>query len=277
MTVSGRDVETTIQVVAAEAFAVLDSGHQIAPFSTRFPGFDLNAAYQVTAAVRQKREARGEIPLGRKIGFTNRTIWDEYRIDAPMWGYVYDRTVHDLAGVGPTISLAHLAEPRIEPEIVFGFAEAPTPGMDERSLLQCVGWVAHGFELVQSIYPRWEFALPDTVAAYGLHGMLLIGPRHAVASNFDDWARDLSTFHIDLKRDGVVVDHGIASNVLGGPLSAVRHLVEVLASDPVNPPLEAGEIVTTGTLTRAFPVSPDETWTTNPTGIDLEGISVRFA
>jgi 2-oxo-3-hexenedioate decarboxylase len=277
VTVIGGDVETNIQVVAAEAFAVLNSGRQIAPFSTRFPGFDLNTAYQVTAAVRQKREARGEIPLGRKIGFTNRTIWDEYRIDAPMWGYVYDWTVHDLAGVGPTISLANLAEPRIEPEIVFGFEIAPAHGMDERSLLECVGWVAHGFELVQSIYPRWEFALPDTVAAYGLHGMLLIGPRHAVAANFDDWARDLSAFHVDLKRDGAVVDHGIASNVLGGPLSAVRHLVEVLASDPVNPPLKAGEIVTTGTLTRAFPVAPGETWTTEPTGIDLEGISIRFA
>ena len=66
MTVIGGDVETNIQVVAAEAFAVLNSGRQIAPFSTRFPSFDLNTAYQVAAAVRQKREARGEIPLGRK-------------------------------------------------------------------------------------------------------------------------------------------------------------------------------------------------------------------
>ena len=42
------------------------------------------------------------------------------------------------------------------------------PGMDERALRGCVDWVAHGFELVQSIFPRWEFTLPDTVAAYGL-------------------------------------------------------------------------------------------------------------
>jgi 2-oxo-3-hexenedioate decarboxylase len=265
------------QAVAAEAFDILDTGRQIATFSSRLPHFDLDDAYRVTAAVRQMREARGEIPVGRKVGFTNRTIWDEYQIGAPMWGYIYDRTVHDLADVGPTVSLAGLAEPRIEPEIIFELMTAPAPGMDERALLECVDWVAHGFELVQSIFPRWEFTLPDTVAAYGLHGMLLIGPRHSLAEHGDDWLGNLSTFGIDLKRDGMVVDQGRASNVLGGPLSALRHLVDVLANDPVNPPLAAGEIVTTGTLTRAFPVAPGETWTTELAGVAIDDITVRFA
>ncbi len=48
------------------------------------------------------------------------------------------------------------------------------------------------------------------------------------------------------------MERGQGSNVLGGPLSALRHLVELLARDPHNPPLQAGEIITTGTLTRAF-------------------------
>ena len=268
---------TDVHAVAAEAFAVLDTGRQIAPFSSRLGRFDLDDAYRVTAAVRQMRETRGENVLGRKIGFTNRTIWDEYQIDAPMWGYIYDRTVYELADAGPTVSLTGLAEPRIEPEIVFGLAAAPEPGMDERALLACVDWVAHSFEIVQSIFPRWEFTLPDTVAAYGLHGRLFIGLRHPISDTVDDWKRDLSTFRIDLERDGTVVDQGRASNVLGGPVSALRHLVEVLATDPVNPPLAPGEIVTTGTLTRAFPVAPGETWTTEPKGIALDGIAIRFA
>jgi 2-oxo-3-hexenedioate decarboxylase len=271
------DAVTDLQAVAAETFDVLDTGRQIPPFSSRLAHFDLDDAYRVTAAVKQMREARGERVLGRKIGFTNRTIWEEYRVAAPMWGYVFDRTVYDLAEVGSTVSLAGLAEPRIEPEIIFGLATAPEPGMDERALLACVDWLAHGFELVQSIFPRWEFTLPDTVAANGLHGRLMIGPRHSVTENIDDWGRDLSTFRIDLERDGTVVDEGRAANVLGGPVSALRHLVAVLADDPVNPPLAAGEIVTTGTLTRAFPVAPGETWTTEPKGIALDGVAIRFA
>ena len=40
--------------------------------------------------------------------------------------------------------------------------------------------------------------------------------------------------------------------------------------------LAAGEIVTTGTLTRALPVSGGETWTTELTGVALDGVCVRF-
>ena len=60
-------------------------------------------------------------------------------------------------------------------------------------------------------------------------------------------------------------------------MSAVRYLIDMLARDQINPPLAAGEIVTTGTLTRALPVSVGETWTTELTGVALDGISVRFA
>src|SRR5215213_359036 len=258
--------------IAAEAFGVLDTGQQIAHFSARFPNFALNEAYHVTGAVRQLREARGEIAIGRKIGFTNRTTWPDY---APMWGYVYDRTVHDLADLEGSFSLADLVEPRIEPEIVFRLAAVPIPGMDERALLGCIDGGAHGFEIVQSIFPGWGFTAPDAVAAFGVHGALLLGPWHPVTAN-EDWEQALSTFTVDLLRDGEVVDRGQASNVLGGPLSALRHLVELLARDSVNPPLAAGEIVTTGTLTRVPPVAPGETWMTALTGIALGGIAVRF-
>jgi 2-oxo-3-hexenedioate decarboxylase len=269
--------DTTIETIASESFAVLNTGRQVAPFSAHYPDFDLDDAYQVTATVRQMREANGERVLGRKLGFTNRTIWEEYGVSAPMWGYVYDRTVHDLDTVGNGYSLMGLAEPLIEPEIVFGLAAAPEPGMDEAAILGCVEWVAHGFELVQSIFPRWKFTLPDTVAAYGLHGALLIGPRHDIASERERWLHPLSTFEIELSRDGDVVNRGHATNVLDGPLSALKHVVTLLDRDPANPPLAGGEIVTTGTLTRAFPVASGQLWSTEPSGIALDGIQIRFA
>jgi 2-oxo-3-hexenedioate decarboxylase len=265
-----------LRTIAGEAFEALDSGRQISAFSERFPGFDLEGAYRVAALVERMRESRGELPVGRKIGFTNRTIWVEYGVYAPIWGYVYDRTVHNLAEIRENFFLDNLAEPRIEPEIVFKLATAPTRDMDENALLACVDWVAHGFELVQSIFPGWKFSAPDTVAAYGLHGALLIGPRYPVGPQVEIWGRTFPEFEIDLKQDGKVMDHGCAANVLGGPVLALRHLVEVLSEERINPPLFAGEIVTTGTLTRALPVAAGETWTTELTGIALEGIRVRF-
>lgn len=92
-----------------------------------------------------------------------------------------------------------------------------------------------------------------------------------------EWQRTLPAFQIDLNCGGRLIDRGDAQNMLGGPLSALRHLVELLASDPLNPPLAAGEIVSTGTLTKAMPVAAGEAWTAAPEGIGLDEIRLRFS
>src|SRR6266481_7957742 len=132
-----------IQAVAEEVFSALRAGQQIKSFTARMPSFNVDDAYRVAAAVRQLRESSGEQPVGRKIGFTNRTIWAEYDVYALIWGFVYDRTAHDLAEIDGRFSLASLIEPRIEPEIVFKLAAAPAAGMDDRALLRNIDWVAH--------------------------------------------------------------------------------------------------------------------------------------
>ncbi len=262
--------------IATEALSVLGQGRQIAPFSLRDPAFGLNEAYKVTPIVRQMREARGEKVLGRKIGFTNSTIWAQYNVNGPIWGYMYDRTVRNLSDIHGAVSLAELIDPRIEPEIVFGLSAAPDVAMDERELLSCIDWLALGYEMVQSIYPDWKFAASDTVAAFGLHGAMFIGERHPISGNSEKWLNQLSNFDVELACNGDVVDRGHARNVLGGPLSALRHFVGVLAKDDLNPGLAAGEIVTTGTLTRAMPVKSGERWSTKVSGIPLGSIDVRF-
>jgi 2-oxo-3-hexenedioate decarboxylase len=75
----------------------------------------------------------------------------------------------------------------------------------------------------------------------------------------------------------VLLISNVRYECVGWTVSALRHLIDVLARDQVNPPLAAGEIVTTGTLTRALPVSGGETWTTELIGVGLDGICVRFA
>lgn len=261
---------------ARELVSLLDqNGRQIAPFSSRDSAFGLADAYRITPVVRGLREARGEKVLGRKIGFTNRTIWEQYGVYAPIWGYMYDSTVQNLGDIAGPVSLAAFAEPRIEPEIVFGMSAAPEAGMDERDLLSCIGWVAHGYEIVQSVFPQWKFAPSDTVAAFGLHGALFVGERHQIADDADKWFAPLSNFTIRL-RCGDIVELGHARDVLDGPLSALKHLVDLLARDKHNPQVAAGEIITTGTLTKAMPVKPGERWATELDGIPIGGIDIRF-
>jgi 2-oxo-3-hexenedioate decarboxylase len=260
--------------VAREVLTALESGRQIEPFSIRRASFSTREAYAVTAALRRLREGDGAAQIGRKIGFTNRGIWDEYSVYQPIWGDVYDTTASEVPADG-VIGVSHLPEPRIEPEIVLGLAEDLSLGMDERDVLDRISWMAHGFEIVQSIFPGWRFAAADCIANGGLHGALFVGPRVAIrADDRDRFFRALPDFSIALYRNGARMDAGKGANVLDGPLSALRHLVEVLAEDEANPPLRAGEFVTTGTLTRAFPVAAGEKWSTTLAGIDLPGLSV---
>ncbi|MBB99666.1 MAG: hydratase [Rhodobacteraceae bacterium] len=249
-----------------------------APVTDRDPGFDLAAAYGVSAEIRAHRIAGGETPVGWKIGFTNRTIWDEYDVHAPIWGPVYDSTV-DVATDDRTAScgVARLMEPRIEPEIVFRVARPLREGSSEAELLACIDGVALGFELVQSPYPDWRFCAPDTVAAFALHGLLRHRPFVAVTDdNRDGWFAALSAFTLSLAKDGEVIDRGASENVLGGPLSALKAMVDGLPATALAEPVGPGAIVTTGTLTRAFPVAPGETWATRVEGVPLADIALEI-
>jgi 2-keto-4-pentenoate hydratase len=266
----------SLRAIATDAYTALRDTRQIPPFSARPAGLRVEDAYRVTPLVRQMYEAEGATVVGRKIGFTNRTIWAQYGVYAPIWGYMFDRSVKDLAAVD-ALPLMPFSEPRIEPEIMFGLGAAPSSDMDEQTLSRCIAWVALGFEIVQSIFPGWKFEAADTIAANGVHGALLIGPRHPFPPHAAEWRQRLNVFEIDLNCNGRLIDRGHAENVLGGPLSALQHLVGLLAADPVNPQLAAGEIVSTGTLTKAMPVASGETWTAVPRGIGLDPVSLRFA
>lgn len=259
-------------------FACLTNARQAEPFTTTLPGFDQALAYQVARHVHDRRIANGAIPRGRKIGFTNRTIWEEYGVYAPIWGHVYDTTLADTdAHAHGSLPLAGLCEPRIEPEIVFGLSALIHPAMDDSELVNSLDWIAHGYEIVQSIYPDWQFEIADTIACGGLHGRMIVGPKIPVSNwRSEDLSAALRSFTIDLNCDGKHVDAGTGANVLDSPLNALRHLAGVLADEPGSAPLEAGEIITTGTLTRAFPVAPGQHWTTRLRGLDLPGMDVHF-
>lgn len=262
--------------IASELLQALDDRAIIEPFTRRDRGFDIRAAYAVSAELLRRRRARGETPIGRKIGFTNRLIWEEYGVSAPMWGMVYDRTVTFLDDApAARIAIGHLSQPRIEPEIILHFREAPQGAHDDDELLSTIDWVAHGFEIVQTHFLDWKFALADTIADFGLHGALIVGTPQPV-ERFDGLSRRLRMFSIALSKDGSVAARGAGANVLDGPLPAALYLLRVLRDQDVFEPIRPGEIVTTGTLTPALPIHAGETWTTTLSGLDLPGMAVQF-
>ena len=267
-----------LDAIAHQIKTAQDLGLPLTQITSQHPGFDTAAAYAVADLIHAMRLAEGARAVGRKIGFTNPAMWAQYGVSAPVWAYVYDTTVTYLADAQgmPTCSLRGFVNPKIEPEIIFHFHTAPPPDGDMTAVLACVDWVAHGFEMVQSPYPDWKFQAADAIAVGGLHARLLVGKRQAVDTLGADLQGALAAFTLALSCDGQLTDTGNGANVLGNPLQAIAHLMQVLANHAPHQSLQADEIVTTGTVTSAYSLQPGQTWQTALEGIALPGLSVAF-
>jgi 2-oxo-3-hexenedioate decarboxylase len=246
------------------------------PVSATVSGFDSAAAYEVLDRIAAQRRRQGWTQVGRKIGFTNRTIWELFGVDRPMWAHMWSTTVTHARG-NAVVRLDRFVQPRIEPEVVFKLRERPERRASPTEILRSVEWMAPGFEIVQCHFPDWKFTVADATADFGVHGALVVGtPLFIDDDNRGAIAAELSTFELSLSRDGVVVDRGLGANVLDGPGHALAHLIRVLADQPAHQPLEAGEIITTGTITNMWPITNGECWTSDYGSLGIDGLSVSF-
>ena len=258
---------------ASVLLAAYDAAATIPLITTGAPAFALDDAFAVADELRSARIARGERPAGYKIGFTNRSIWERYGVHAPIWGPVWDTTLEFADSGEASVSLAPFVQPRLEPEVVFGFARSPRAGMSEAELASTIEWVAHGFEIVHTHFADWRFLLADCFADFALHGRLIVGkrvPMHA----FADPARELAGLHVTLHRDGEPIDEGDATVVLDGPLTALRIWVDAMSTQPQRWPIRAGDVVTTGTITDAAPMLPGQRFHTSLSDSRLRGMTL---
>lgn len=240
-------------------------------------GFDVGDAYEIASEVLRRRESAGWRRLGRKIGFTNREMMARYGVDSPIFGYLYDHTVSYARDGVAALALERLVQPLIEPEIVFRLRYSPPATRDPLALLESIEWLAQGFELVQCHFPDWILGAADAIADAGLHGRYVVGePTALEAGTAASLAGRLESFGIELVRDGDTVAKGSGERALGSPLNALAHLVGLLQELPGHPLLQAGELVTTGTLTTALPVAPGQVWSTRISGLPVAPVTLHL-
>jgi 2-oxo-3-hexenedioate decarboxylase len=267
----------SVRAIAVRLIEAHDRASTIAPIAATTPGFDVDAAYDVLHEIERYRVAQGWRPVGRKIGFTNRTLWPRYGVDRPMAAHVWSHTVQ-YAGAGrATQSLAGFVQPRIEPEVVFKLAAPIAATADARAVLEATEWIAAGFEIVQSHFPDWKFTAADCTAAFGLHAALVVGEPCAIdAAKRNRIAALLPAFRATLRKGDTVVETGAGANVLDSPALAMAHLASLLGVHPEQGALQTGEIVTTGTLTDAWPVAPGEIWSSDYGELPLRGLELEL-
>ncbi len=243
-------------------------------------------AYDIARSLLTVRIAQGETPVGRRIGFSNHRIRGRYGksapIDGPIWSTLFDSTVSYAMDNVALHELGKAQQPRIEPHLVFKLARTPAPQASLADLADSLEWMAHGLEVVVSPFRDWAFDATDAIAAFGLSRMLVVGePRMLSRHGRHQLPEVLAATALSLSRtsstDSGIAAAGFGSDLTGSPLRALLALHRQLQQQPAFSPLQAGEIVATGSWTDALPVQRGEVWGSAFAQLNLPGLSLSLS
>ena len=253
------------------------SGKLIVPLSET-AGLNLEQAYEVAKCILDCRIALGEQPIGRKIAYANQKMWPDA---TPIWSTMFEQTVHFADDNAALHQLGKAQQPRIEAELVFKLARTPAPDASLEELADCLEWMAHGFGIVASPFAEWQFNQADAVAAFGLHRALIVGePRLLSSQTRRNLPTMLTSASVSLSRSTKGNTHlcaaGFGTDVLDSPLHALWNLHQQLQQQPQFSPLQAGELISTGSWTTPHPVARGEVWSSAFSQISMPGLNLSF-
>ena len=89
-------------------------------------------------------------------------------------------------------------------------------------------------------------------------------------------ADQLAQFKLKLFKNDTLVDEGGGRNVLQSPALCLGELAAAIRRSPWAQPLEAGELVSTGSLTTPMLIAPGETWRAEPEGLDVAPLVMKL-
>lgn len=224
----------------------------IAPLTDADPTLGMADGYIVQREFTALLVGDGDSIIGYKAGLTSAPMQNMFGVSTPDYGPVMAATVRR---DGATVSLDEFIAPKVEGEIVFRLAAPLTgPGVTVRQARAAIGAVMAGLEIVDSRIENWRIKLADTIADLASSGAAVFG--RAVAPSAD---LDYRLVGMVFSRNGELVTTGAGAAALGNPVAVVAWLANVLGEHGVS--LEAGQVIMTGALHAAVPLSPGDTFT----------------
>ena len=200
----------------------------------------LDEAYAVQRRLAARRVARGDAPIGAKVGLTRREKWAACGAsDVILGGLSASMLLAD------ELPLRRFIAPGVEPELAFRLAR---PLQGEVSLAEAaaaIDAVAPALEVADSRIAAPGFVLHRIIADNSNSAGLALG-------NWQGWPREVAALEGALEIDGAVAAAGSTRSVLGDPLLAVVAAARLAAGAGLR--LEAGSILLSGSLVPAHPL-----------------------
>lgn len=207
-------------------------------------GFDLARAYRIQQASIALRHARGERPIGVKLGFTSRAKMTQMGVDSLIWGLLTDAMLREEGGV---VDLDDFIHPRVEPELCFLTGRAIDRPLTLLEAADYLAGVAPAMEIIDSRYRNFKFGLEDVVADNCSSAGLVVGAFSADLAG-------LANRGVTMRFDGRPVALGSTGAILGNPLRSVVQAAQLVSAHGMV--LPAGSLIMAGAATAAEALRP---------------------
>lgn len=207
-------------------------------------GFTLAQAYEIQRASIALRHARGEKPVGVKLGFTSRAKMVQMGVDSLIWGLLTDAMLYE---EGATVPLEHFIHPRVEPEVCFLTSREIDRPLTLAEAAGYLAGVAPAMEIIDSRFRNFKFNLEDVVADNCSSAGVVLG-------EFSPDLRNLVNRGVTMRFNGRPVALGSTGAILGNPLRSVVQASRLASAAGLT--LPAGSLIMAGAATAAEALAP---------------------
>jgi len=233
-----------------ELYAALRERHTVLPLTEREPSITIEDGYHISRRLLERRLADGEKVIGKKIGVTSKAVQRMLDVHQPDFGWLTDKMRYTDGAEMPIGS--QLIQPRAEGEIAFLLKKTLVgPGITVADVLAATECVMPCFEIVDSRVRDWKIRIQDTVSDNASSGLFVVGD-----DRVDPNTIDLTTCGMVVEKNGEIISTGAGAAALGSPAICVAWLANTLGGFGI--PLQAGEVILSGSLVPLEPVKPGD-------------------
>lgn len=228
------------------------------------PNLDIKDAYQIQLINIKKELSEGKRITGKKIGLTSYAMQKLIKVEQPDFGHL----LSSMEVKNNTIKRSSMVAPKVEAEIAFVLKkDIEGPYASPQDVLDATDYVVASLEIVDSRLTDWKINIIDTVADNASSGLYVLS-----SFKVDPKKVDLKNISMEFFKNGVKVNGGKGSDVLGDPAYSVAWLANALSEYDVV--LKKGEVVLSGALSAALPAEAGDKFSAIFT--ELGEVNVEF-
>jgi 2-keto-4-pentenoate hydratase len=257
------NTDTSDAALARFLFDAEQTLRKAKPLHLSRPNLTKAEAYAIQREVDKLREGAGAKPTGWKIGLASRAFMARVGADEPFWARTYSGKVFDSPAM---IDLSRWFRAQFEPELglVLG-AELAGPGVTIEQARAAIRAVRPAFEIVDTRPAIDGLVVLEMIADSGSHGGAVLGPEIAADG------LDLDAVTVVVREGDGTETAGTATILMDGPAGCLAWLANRVADAGLT--LRAGDIVLSGTMTGAHPIT-DQPAVVTYSGLSPEPITI---